>query len=159
MIKARTYNNAPFLQASTFLPQDPTQMRIKLTSTLNDIAYKVNKRAIASYDPIELVTGEDWFSIGARERRQTFRKVIQFPNVAGTATTSVAHGLGSLTNFTFTHIYGTLNLPGTPLFAPIPQGTPDDVAVTIDATNVNITTATGAYNGAYGLVILEYLKN
>lgn len=156
---SNTYNNAPFLPASIILPDDANAMRIRLLSYLNEIAYKLNKREIASYDPVELQTGQDWFSSNSRGRRQSFRKVIEFPTVTGTATTSVAHNLGPLTNITFTEIRGTLNLPGTPLFAAMPQGAPDEASITIDANNVNITLSNNTYNGAYGIVVLEYLRN
>ena len=91
--------------------------------------------------------------------RGGFRTTYYFPAITAPGTTSLAHNLGSLTNFTFTHIYGTLNLNSGPLFCGIPQGAPDDVEITVDGTNVNIIAATGTYNGASAIVVLEYLKN
>jgi hypothetical protein len=156
-------SNLPYLQLSTVLPKDQNELLIKMTTLFNDIAYKVNIREISVYQTVEVLTGQSWFSrnvaINPNSSRPTFRLVMVFPTIAGTATTSLPHGLVGLSTYTFTEIRGTLNLPGTPLFAPIPQAAPDDVAITIDATNVNITTSTGTYNGASAIVVLEYLKN
>lgn len=152
-------SEAPFLPESIYLPSDPAQLIIRLTQILNAISFRVNLRDIAIFEKAELLTGQSWFSLDQNMKRQTFRKVILIPVIAAAGTTSVPHGLGNITGFTFTRIQGTAQNAAGTLFIPLPQATPDDVAITVDATNVNIIAATATYNNFSGLVVLEYLKN
>jgi hypothetical protein len=156
--------NSPFVSPSIYLPDDDDQRIIRVTDLLSQLANAVNLRDISIYEPFENSTGQSWFSDNltttSTEKEIPFRQVFVFPNIAAPGTTSVAH---NITNLAFcTKIYGTAcNVPVAPAlypttFIPLPQPTPDDVAITVDATNINVICATGTYNAFQGLVILEY---
>ncbi len=157
MTFAPNNSSAPFLPTSTVLPNELPELIVRLTHYLNDIAYRINIREISSYEETELLTGQTWFQQTDGRSRQAYRKVILVPIVAAPGITTVAHGIDSI--FAFTHMYGTLNLGTVPIYAPIPQAAPDDVAITADGVNIYIEASTATYNGAVGIVVLEYLKN
>ncbi len=157
---------SPYISPSIYLPEDEEQRVIRVTDLLSQLANGVNLRDIAVYEPFENSTGQTWFSnnvtSSATDKPIPFRKVIVFPALVAPGTTSVAHGISNLVFCT--KIYGTAaNVPVSPtvyptLMIPLPQAAPDDVAITVDATNVNIICATGTYNGFRALVILEYFR-
>lgn len=162
---SQSTNTAPFLPASIVLPKDPDELLIRLTLYLNDISYRLNTREIGWYEFIELTTGQSWFSdqtqntITPNIRRSAFRKVFSIPNIIMGAN-SVPHNLGDISTFTFTDMRGTMNMGFIPFFCPIPQSSPpDDIALSVDATNVTVTTFSGVYTGGTAIVVLEYLKN
>lgn len=151
---------APYLPTTVTLPgEDAESLLVRVTLFLNDVAIKVNQREISNYEIVETVTGQSWFTTNINNRRSTFRKVIQFPALIAAGTTSIAHGLGNVSGFTFTKIYGTARNAAGTLFVPLPQAAPDDVMITVDATNVNIIAATATYNGFSAIVVLEFLKS
>lgn len=95
--------------------------------------------------------------------RNVFRTVVRITTLAAGANT-YAHNIPSITGFTFTHIYGTVQDTTPTLIAAIPQGQPTGtttgVSVEVDATNVIVTISAGSpYIGFDGYVILEYTKN
>lgn len=157
---------ASFVSPSIYLPEDEEQRVIRTTDLLSQLATAVNLRDIAVYEPFENSTGQSWFSDNvpstATDKPIPFRKVIVFPSLTAAGTTSVAHGITNL--ILCTKIYGVASdIPVSPavyptLMIPLPQAAPDDVAVTVDAMNVNIICATATYNGFRALVILEYFR-
>ncbi len=165
-----TNNSAPFLPASIVLPYDIenyNELLIRLTLYLNDISYRVNSREISTYFLSEIVTGQSWFKFinpanipkNTVTPRSGFRRVYMIPNIVMGAN-SIPHDLGDTSTFTMTEMRGTMNMPFIPFFCPIPQSSPpDDIAISTDATDVTVTTFSGAYNGGTAIVVLEYLKN
>ncbi len=102
--------------------------------------------------------------------RQVFRKVIAFGALPNAGTKSVAHGIDTLPQdlpnnyigFSFTRIYATATDPVNELYIPIPYASnvaANVIEINVDATNVNITTASNktAYTITY--VVLEYIKS
>lgn len=150
---------APFLPTTTTLPQDPIEIRIRLTNFFNDVALKMNIREISNYEFVETLTGQTWPTPSPTLKKNTFRKLIPI-TIIGNATNVIPHGILDINvNFSFTKIFGSAkNATGT-LFIPIPQSAPDDVSITIDTVNVYVTASTNTYNGFTGNLILEFLKN
>lgn len=151
---------APFLQTSVYFPDDFNAFRIKFLDLYRDIANNVNIREISIYDLQEFLTGEQWFVVGnPQATRQTFRKTYFIPAPLA-AVNTIPHGLGNLSTFTFTHIYGTVNNQVAPLFAPIPQGGANTSMIEVNGVNI-VVTLPAAYQGAnfFAIVVLEFLKN
>ena len=149
-----------FLSPDLTLGEDDNFKEQSLLEKLTEFSEQINLREVALYDIEELETGQNWFdSADFNNTRNTFRKVILFPSLTAVGTTSVAHELGSIADFTFTKIIGTAKNAAGTLHVALPQGGPDDVMITINANNVNIICATATYNGFSAQIILEYLKN
>ena len=96
--------------------------------------------------------------------RPIYRTMVDFGALPAAGTKSVAHGIPGITaNYTFTTINGAATNPSTPRFIPIPYSSASAVAsnleITVDSTNVNITTGGTDYS-AYTRteICLEYVK-
>ena len=87
--------------------------------------------------------------------RNVFRKVINFGTLPGPGTATAAHGLTLNSGYTFTRLYGCSSIPGV-AFVALPNS---DIKLTVDATNVIVTTtfAYAGYTTTY--IVLEYIKS
>lgn len=153
-------NQISSLTTNIYLSDEYKNNKIYLTDLFKSIVLAVNTKESAIYENTELQTPQSWFNNNnITNRRPGYRTVIIFPALVAIGTTSIPHNLGNISRFTFTKILGTArNVVGT-LHVVLPQGTPDDVMITIDANNVNIICATATYNNFSAQVILEYLKD
>jgi len=158
---------APFVSNSIYIPEDDDEARIRIQDSLNQIAVALGLRTIGTYETTELSTGNQWgLDSTSNQTQGTFRKII--PLTLGNATTvSAAHGLSNI--IACTRIYGfAYSAPPSPqtipptypaLMIPLPQSAPDDVSITVDQTNVNVTTATATYATMKAFIVLEYIRN
>lgn len=152
---------APFLQTSNYFIENYEQFRVDFQGLYQNIANMMNIREIAIYDLVENLTGQQWFVSGdPQNTRQTFRNVYEIGAIAAGATSTTAHGLGTIT--AFTKIMGTA-ITAVPDFRPIPFSSAtavnQQIEIRVDATNIIIVNGAGAPNITSALVILEYLKN
>ena len=88
--------------------------------------------------------------------RQAFRLVVDFGALPNNGTFSVPHGLTITNTWSFTRIYATASDQTGFNFLPIPSA---NVNLTVNATNVNITTVGNYSNYNECIVVLEYLKD
>jgi len=142
------------------------ELLVRLYQNLNIIAVVLNTKDTGYYDTINYVNGQLYFpnpnltsqSSTSPSYRQVQRLTIDFGALPNTAVKSVAHGLAITASYTFTRIYGCASDTSGNNYIPIPNvsGT-DPVEIYVDATNVNIATATDmtAYTVVY--VVLEYI--
>jgi len=136
---------------------------VRLYENLNVMQMSLNIKDSAYYDQNEFVNGQSFYATpsttptNATNRRQVFRKVVDFGTLPNTGTTSVAHGIDITGGYNFTRIYGAASDTTNLLYVPIPNSNPA-IHMHVDATNVVITTSANysAYETTY--VILEYLK-
>lgn len=158
---------SPFLPLYSTFPSAATQpadLNVRMTQIYSSTAIAVNSREIASYLLIERQTGQTWYpgttANSPTDFRNGYRSVYKIAAIVAPGTTTIAHGLTNIGTYALTKIYGTLynNNSGAPLFVPLPQAAPDDVALTVDGTNINIIAATATYNTFSAIVVLEYLK-
>jgi len=150
----------PLLNTNIYLSDDKETNNIYLTNLLKTFVLAINTKESGIYEIDEFNISENWFNLNSySQKRPAYRKVILFPSLTAAGVTSIPHGLGDISGFTFTKISGTAKNAAGTLHVPLPQGTPDDVMITIDANNVNITCATATYNNFSAQVILEYLKD
>ena len=140
--------------------EDEDNKEIELLDRLFEITDRVNKKDSGIHETVETPTFQSWFNPeDYQSRRDVYRKVILFPSLTAAGTTSVAHGLGDVSGYTFSKICGTARNTAGTLHAALPQGGLDDVMITVNANNVNIICRTATYNTFAALVVLEYLKN
>lgn len=164
-----------FLPETFILPDDPEEFRIKLYQYLNEIALAVNSKASGLFVSEETVTGKQFipvFPSGVNRRstnavfRDVFRVVIDTGALPNATTNSIAHGITTTENFSIVALYGGATDPGASTLSsgiPLPHintTTPgDSVELTVDATNINLTTTTANYTGfTRSFVVIEYIK-
>ena len=140
---------------------------IHLYQDMNNVAIALNLKDSAYYFNEEFMNGQVLFPNPGTMNpnfagRQIFRTVINFGVLPNTTTKSYPHNIQITNSTTFTRIYGTASNPLTFSYIPIPYASTTSVAnniqISVDSVNVNITT--GANQSAYTTtyVILEYVK-
>lgn len=152
---------APYLNTSTYFPEEWEEFRIRFLEQYRDIANNVNVRQIGVFDLQEFLTGEQWFTSGNPQvKRQTFRKAYEIGSINAGVTLNTPHNL-SITG-PFTHIYGTV-ITDIPDYRPLPcvsaTAVNQQIALTVDGTNIVIVNGAAAPTIVSGIVVLEYLKN
>ncbi len=139
------------------------ELLVRLYQNIGSIATALNIKDSAYYSLGEFVNGQLFFPSPALSSetqsvarfRQVTRLVINFGALPNTGTKSVAHGLTPNSSWTFTRIYATASDTTGLTYIPIPSLRAN---LTVDATNVNITTTANLTNYNVCYVILEYLK-
>lgn len=143
---------------------------VRLRQSMNDMAMVLNIKDSGYYVDQEFVNGQVFFPDPTLDSttaqtpiyRQVFRKVIDFGALPNTALKSVAHGLTITTNYFFTRIYGTSKNPGTGFYIPIPfvdTVLANNIKITVNATNINITTAANYAGYTQTYIVLEFIKS
>ncbi len=141
---------------------------VRLRQSVNDIAMVLNVKDTGFYSEEEYVNSQVFFpnpslsstSSQTPVERQVFRKVINFGTLPNTASTSVAHGITTDANFTFTRIYGAATDPSTS-YIPIPYASStaaNSIEIAVDTTNIVITTGSNRSGFTTTYVVLEYIK-
>lgn len=167
------------------LEDDMRTILVRLRQTINEIALSNNTKDTGYYSKSEFLNGQRWFpdptlnSTTAKSPipRQVYRLVVDFGALPNNSTKSVAHGLTIGSTWTCTRLYGAATDPSTSFIAiPYSSGSvsidlsaitwddtsiiasTDNISLSIDATNVNITTTTDktGYTSCY--VVIEYIK-
>lgn len=145
------------------------ELLVRLYQNLNKMSLALNLKDSGYYVDQEFVTGQVYFpnktlsstTAQAPTYRQTFRKVINFGALTNNSAKTVAHGLTITSGFTFTRIYGcSSNTSGT-AYIPIPYASSvaaDIIELSVDGTNVIITTASNKTAFTVTYVVLEFLK-
>ncbi len=145
------------------------ELLVRLYQNLKDMSESINIRDAGYYAREEFVNGQIFFpnpslsstTAQVPDFRQVFRKVINFGGLPNSGTTSIAHGLTITSGFSFTRIYGCATDPSTS-FIPIPFASPTDaenIKITVDTTNVNITTGSDRTGYTTTYCVLEYIKS
>jgi len=142
---------------------------IRLYQNLNRMALSLNVKESAYYDTQEFITGQQFFSrpgltsAGTQvpDFRQTYRKVINFGGLPNTGTTNVAHGINCDAETIFTRIYAVANNQAGTSYLPLPFSSPtlvDNIALSVDNTNVIVTTGSDRTTYTVTYVVVEFLK-
>jgi hypothetical protein len=141
------------------------ELLVRLYQNLNLMQLSLNVKDSAYYDQTEFVNGQSFFpsedvpstSTDAINRRQAFRKVINFGALPNTSTKNVAHEIDITSGYSFTRIYGCASDTTNLVYQPIPNAN-SDIHLRVTSTNVVITTSSNlsSYDTTY--VVLEYLK-
>lgn len=173
MSSSFTGNPNNILPTTYIIPDDPSEKDLMIRRYLNSIASATNTKDSGIYGATETVTGQQFLPTFSNQTtsnatyRGVLRKVIDFGTLPSTASSSVAHGITTTENFSFVKIYGCATDPGVSTITssiPIPYintTTPtDSVELSVDATNVTITTTTANY-ATYTrcFVVLEWITS
>lgn len=152
--------------------QEFKELLVRLYQNLNVMSVSLSNKESSYFDTQETSKGQAFFpnpalsssSTTTPDYRQVFNKTVNFGALPNTATKTVAHGIANVNaGFSFTRIYGCSSDPVALSYIPLPYVDPTALAngilLSVDATNVTITTAAdySAYTTTY--VILEYLKS
>lgn len=145
------------------------ELLVRLYQNINAIALALNIKDSGYYVTEEFVNGQVYFpnpSLSSQTSskpvlRQVYRRVVNFGALPNTASKTVAHNLSITNGYTFTRIYGAAsNTTGT-TYIPLPYSSPvlaNNIELSVDATNVTITTGSNRTSFTTTYVVLEYIK-
>lgn len=157
------------LQSTDVNSEQFKQLIIKLYQTVNNIALLLNKKHTGMYTLTEFVNGKTYFANPALSATQTplprqeFSITVITGQLPNTATKIIPHGISNWNSAcTLVNIWGaatdTTGLTGIGL----PYASPtlaNNIELSMDATNIYITTGSNRTNYNISYVTLEYLKN
>jgi hypothetical protein len=134
------------------------------------VAASVNTKVGGLFVPYEVATFKQFplrsttapFPYLPQQFTNVYRKTVDFGALPNTALKSVAHGITFTANSKATMIYAAATDPVNLLYIPIPFSSPtlnENIKISIDATNINITTAIDYSPFTMCNVVLEYSKN
>lgn len=152
-----------FLKTTDIIPKDPEDLSNHITHSYTEMAQAINVREIAQYDEQEILTGQQFFTIGNNQKKKyTYRKAFSFGSINAGATKPIPHGITNLVQFT--RIYGTCITSGPTTYRPIPYASVTAANACIEvyvdnSGNIQIVNGAAASNITSGIVVLEYLKN
>lgn len=142
------------------------ELLVRLYQNLNRMQLALNEKTTGTFALNQFVTGQLYYPGVAPSAlvKQTYRPVtrltIEFGALPSTATKSVAHGINFNSGVTFTRIYGTTTDPVAFVALPLPYASPtdaDNIALNVDATNVNVITGSNRTAFTRTNIVLEFL--
>lgn len=158
------YNN--FVPNDLIIPDDYKEMNLVMTDYIRSMVDNLNAKEVGTYDTEEYAQGQYWFNPNERGNpRAGLRKVIDLGglnNFTVTNPQTVAHGIDISSQTVFTRISGSASNPSTE-FISLPfvdmSGGGNNIELTVDGTNVILTSNAdfSAFTTAY--IVLEYLQN
>lgn len=139
--------------------KDPNQFYLQLTTVYNQIARSINLKDIASYETVEIITGQQFFGADNQTKRRTYRKCFSFGAIAAGANIVFAHGITQISMFT--RIIGTC-VTNIPDYRPIPYASVTNlnqqIEINIGVANITISNGAGGPNITSGICVVEFLK-
>ena len=146
------------------------ELLVRLYQNINAISLSLNIKDTGMYNTSEFVNGQIYFPNPALNSstattpdfRQVYRVVIDFGLLPNAVAKSVPHGIVVTTMTTFTRVYATASDTTGLTFIPIPYASltlANVVEISVDATNVTITTGIDRTNYNVCYVVLEYLQS
>lgn len=145
------------------------ELLVRLYQNLNLMSLSLNTRDAAYYNTDEFVNGQVFFPNPALSSqtttmptfRQVLRLVVNFGALPNTGTKTVAHNIPINSQYTFTRIYGAASDTTGLNYIPLPYASPvlaNNIELSVDATNVIVTTGSNRSNFNVTYIILEYLR-
>ena len=143
------------------------ELLVRLFLNVNQIINAVNAKDAGFYYTSEFVNGQTFFPVAntagyvETKPRNVIRKVVNFGALPNTASKSVAHGITTSANTIFTRIYGAATDPTAQTYLPLPHSSPvlaNNISISVNNTNVIITTGANFASYTTVYVILEYLQ-
>lgn len=152
------------------------ELLVRLYQQINNIVNVLNIKDTGMYQLSEFVNGQVFFANPdlnnpvtnpnlqqSPEDRQVMRKVINFGILPNAGLKSIAHGITCTTKTTFTRIYGAASdVIAAFHYIPLPYADAagvDNIQLDVDATNVNVTTASNRTNFTITYIVLEYIQS
>ena len=145
------------------------ELLIRLYQNIGLMANVLNNKDTGIYYREELVNSQSWFPnptlTSATQQvpvnRQVYRLVVNFGQLPNAGIQSIPHGLTVTNQYTFTRIYGAASDTTGLTYIPLPYASPtaaNNIELSVDNTNVNITTGINRTNYNISYVVLEYIK-
>lgn len=155
-----------YLPVYDAIPEEWDEAKGFLVEQLKKISNAVNAREIGFFLEEELLSGKSLgrpanISGQSDQFRSVFRKVVDFGALPNAALKSVAHGINFDANFTLVAFWAAATDPSGFSAIPIPYATETangDIELSMDATNINITTSIDYSAYTRCLVTVEYAK-
>jgi hypothetical protein len=146
------------------------ELLVRLYQNVNNIATLLNIKDTGVYNTFEIINGQRYFpdpalnsgTAGVAVARQVYRTTVNFGALPNAGTKSVAHKITTTPKTTFTRIYATASDTTGREYIPIPYASAtatDIIELSVDGTNVNITTGSDRTSFTVCYVVLEYLQS
>lgn len=162
---------APFLPTSLRFPLDPTELQTTQSKAYIDIAQAVNRRSIGIFNTIQVVTGDQYYSLQNNDIhkpiqfRQSYRMLFVFGPIAAGVTITISHGIAGIVELV--NSYGNcitdISVIPNAKYEPIPFVSATDVTQQVEFymndTIITIVNGAGNNNILSGTIIVEYLLN
>jgi len=145
------------LAYSIEFPKDPDEFREKVYDVYQKIVNAVNAKSGGLYIPVEKATSERYFEKNNTQQfRNIYRMTIIFGALPNATSKSVPHNIIGWNNqYRLVHAYGAANDPADLEAIPIPN---QNILLTMNSTNVTVTTTTNLSNYTLSTIVLEYSK-
>lgn len=151
------------------LEPDLKRLLVQLYQSINDISIAINLKQSGIYSLEEIQTSQAFFpdpnkdvsASGSIPERDSYRTVVNFGALPNNGTKTVAHDIDIIDTFIFTHIYATATDQSASRAIPIPYASGDgigNISLSVDGTNVRITTSGNVSSYNECVVVLEYIK-
>ena len=140
------------------------ELLVRLYQNINNLCNALNLKDSGYYIQNEFLNGQVLFptiNASTSEGRQIFRAVVNFGALPNATTKSVAHGIGVTNGFSFTRIYATATNNVSMNFIPLPYASTtliNNIQLSVDRTNVTITTGIDYSSYTITYVVIEYVK-
>lgn len=151
-----------YLPQNVILPDDKEKRNLYFKNLLEDNIEMINRKETGSYEEIEQLNNQEYFTADPQIKRNVYRIVIDTGALLNVAPTVVLHnlneGVAVPATWLFTRIYGFARDPVTPLWIPLSNGGMHDCSLQVTSTQVIITPTVNlaAFTDSY--VVLEYVK-
>jgi hypothetical protein len=145
------------------------ELLVRLYQNLNNMALAVNDKDTGYYPLVPYINSQVFFPDPALDSttvsqpvwRAVSRVVVNFGVLPNTGVKSVPHGIMDIgATFSFTRIYGAASDQIAFSYIPLPYASPtlaNNIELSVDATNVTITTGSNRSNYTVCYVIVEYI--
>lgn len=150
-----------FLPLANTFPSQWDEARPLITEYLNKISNAINIREIGWLISKEYPTGGQLFSSVEGQFRSVLREVIDFGALPNSATKSVPHHISYDSNFSLLNLVAGASDPVGLTAIPIPFASSiltENIKLTIDNTNINITTDMNYSNYTICYVTIIYVR-
>ena len=137
------------------------QLGLLLQTTYSDLANAVNIKTIGTYDLVETVTGNQFFTPGnAQKKIYSFRQCYQLGAIAAGAASTFSHNIAGLVQLT--NAYGSV-ITDVIDYRPVPfadvTNVTNQISIVVTSTQITVTNGATAPAITSGIITLEYLRN
>lgn len=141
-----------------FHTNDPASLGVELNQMYRDLSQAINQRTVGIYATESALTGNKLYGIQSRPM-STYRVLLTATSIANGVTT-IPHLITNLSDVLLLSLTGGAS--DSPSFISLPYvnvGAPaNGIQLSMDATNVYITTTTGDYASYSALIVVEYAR-
>lgn len=156
MSASPSFSQGNYLQENFTIPTDPLERDEFFKRTLESFARFINRKDTGQYETVEVQNNQTFPGSSPQNKNFIYRKVISTGILPNIATNSIAHGISGINNnWNFTRIYGSAFDPAATNWISIPN---ENIGITVDNTNINITTTVNLTAYTSSQVILEFYK-